>query len=377
MRPDDLVKVHITEAPEGLEWACGMDFSLPMGFLVESGLHDSLNGSGGLSLAGHVPRLQPRSDSLRSRAAFTAKKPPQSRFPVSYQKVPPKIRSLIASAIGRRKRKRVNEWASFPGWPVDLSADLMEDLSIGPSPFDKEKTHVLLTHDIDSPEGLKNLPLFLELEESAGARSINYVVPCAWRHDRARLDSVIARGHEIGVHGYDHSCVTPFLEGASLRRRVQEAYGVMAPYNVTGYRSPSLLRTKGLLRALAGFYEYDSSIPTSGGPFPVPNNGCSSARPFKIEDIREIPLSLPRDGSLLFLGYSPGEILDIWIDAARRISLSGGVVVILTHCESRFSGNKTMLGIYEKFLDHISNVGKYIFSGSEKILKNKSTDAKT
>src|SRR6185312_13744291 len=113
-------------------------------------------------------------------------------------------------------------------------------------------------------------------------------------------------------------------------------------HRAAGYRAPSLLRTRGLLKDLAGRYRYDSSIPTSGGLFPVPNNGCASARPFMIEGIMEIPLSMPRDGSLRFLGKSPREILRIWIDCAERISASGGVVVLLTHCERRFSGNAPM-----------------------------------
>ena len=56
------------------------------------------------------------------------------------------------------------------------------------------RTPVLLTHDIDSPEGLRNLHrMFLPLEEAVGARSANYIVPCAWPVDDAVVQDLLAR----------------------------------------------------------------------------------------------------------------------------------------------------------------------------------------
>jgi len=86
------------------------------------------------------------------------------------------------------------------------------------------------------------------------------------------------------------------------------ARGFVERYTATGYRAPSLLRTRPLLRDLGPRFRYDSSIPTAGGLFPTPNNGCATARPFRIEDILELPITLPRDGTLRFLGFSPDEV---------------------------------------------------------------------
>ena len=237
-----------------------------------------------------------------------------------------------------------------------MTTDLLSDLAAVPRPALGDKTPVLLTHDIDSPEGLRSLvDAFLPLEERAGARSTSYVVPCAWTPDAGALDDVQRRGHEIGVHGYDHSNRTPFANEPERRRRLDAARPFAEHRGAVGYRAPSLLRTRALLRDLSSRYAYDSSIPTSGGPFPVPNNGCATARPFVIEGVLEIPLTLPRDGSLRFLGYSAPEILQLWITCAETIARSGGVVTVLTHCEARFSGNDAMLDAYRRFLDHVGN----------------------
>jgi hypothetical protein len=128
------------------------------------------------------------------------------------------------------------------------------------------------------------------------------------------------------------------------------------------------LRTRALLQALSGLYRYDSSIPTSGGLFPVPNNGCASARPFQIEGVSELPVSLPRDGSLLFLGYGAQAIARAWIECAQAISRSGGVVVLLTHCEVRFSGSRAMRAAYREFVDFVRSSDRFAFSTPLEVL---------
>jgi peptidoglycan/xylan/chitin deacetylase (PgdA/CDA1 family) len=297
---------------------------------------------------------------LRSKRMFTLIPPLSSKMPFSYQMVPAAIRSIVARTIGRRMRTHVDGWAHFPSFPLDLSADALSDiLSIE---YEKNlPTPVLLTHDIDSPEGLKNLPFFLAEEESVGARSTNFVVPCRWKINHSLLSDIMRRGHEIGIHGFDHSNRTAFMNSSSIQERIEKMGDFISRYRVKGYRAPSLLRTPSLLQALAKSFKYDSSIPTSGGLFPVPNNGCASARIFEVEGIWEIPLSMPRDGTLLFLGLSPEQILELWIKCAEQISRSGGVIVLLTHCEKRFSGNNEMLRAYRGLLRYFKNSQRFTF----------------
>jgi peptidoglycan/xylan/chitin deacetylase (PgdA/CDA1 family) len=368
-----LLKVGVSEVRDcdRLGWSEGMSFRLPEAALGESDLLGGLRRDGTVAIIGPPhPCVAQHFQDLRLRAAFTKRRPASSRLPISYQRIPAWARSAYASALGRWKRAAVDRWAAFPQWPLDLSADFLADLaSDRPSPFLGGPTPVLLSHDLDSAEGLSNLVRwFVEVEESVGARSTNYIVPCGFSIDHDLLGEVKARGHEVGVHGYDHSNTTAFADAVERRRRIDAAAPLRERYGAEGYRAPSLLRTPGLLRDLAAFYRYDSSIPTSGGLFPIPNNGCASARPFVVEGIAEIPLSMPRDGSLRFLGYSPGQIADLWVDCARQIARSGGVVVILTHCERQFSGNPPMIAAYRRFLEFVAGSDQFAWSTPSEVL---------
>jgi peptidoglycan/xylan/chitin deacetylase (PgdA/CDA1 family) len=309
---------------------------------------------------------------LRECRAFTEHPPISARLPVGYHIVPGWIRALVASAIGRWNRRRVDRWASFPAWPIDLSADALDDLRDDGQSNDlsTRPTAVVITHDIDSPEGLENLTgTFLSIEEAVGARSTNYIVPCAWRIDDARVREVIARGHEVGVHGFDHSNTTPFAAAAERARRLDAARGFADRYGATGYRAPSLLRTRPLLQDIGVRYRYDSSIPTTGGLFPTPNNGCATARPFLVESTLELPVTLPRDGTLRFLGYTPDEIVRVWTDCADLVARARGVVVLLTHCERRFSGGARMLAAYRRFLEYLrDHSDRFAFSTPTRVI---------
>ena len=361
-----LVRVRVTSiaAEYGdAAWAEGLHFNIPSD--LPERLNWRLSASGDLAIArGSLPVPPSAIVDVRERAAFTDTPPASARMPISYQRVPGALRAAIGSVIGRWNRSRVDRWAAFPGWPLDLSADLLFDLSCPTTPRPRDIMPVVLTHDIDSPEGLRNLvDRFLPAEEAAGARSTSFIVPCGWKVDEGLVQAIASRGHDVGVHGYDHSNLTPFADDTERRRRLDAARPFATKYGAAGYRAPSLLRTRALLRDLRGRYRYDSSIPTSGGLFPVPNNGCASARPWAVEGILELPLSMPRDGSLRFLGYSPDEIAALWIECADLIARAEGIVMLLTHCERRFSGDDRMFDAYRRFLDHVrAHPERFVFS---------------
>jgi peptidoglycan/xylan/chitin deacetylase (PgdA/CDA1 family) len=279
------------------------------------------------------------------------------------------VRTSVGGVIGRVRRRQVDSWARYPTWPLDLSADAVADVLGVPTHRFDGPTPVVLSHDLDTAEGLRNaVSLFAPLEDAVGAAATQYVVPCGWPIDHGLLRDLTDRGHELGIHGYDHSNRTPYAPATERRARLDSSLELAARYSMTGYRAPSLCRTPELLTDLSSRFQYDSSIPTAGGLFPTPNNGCASARPYLTHGLVELPLSLPRDGSLRFLGYRPDEILETWRSCAAAIARSGGVVVLLTHCEERFSGNAAMLRIYRQLLEEIAADASYRFTRAQDIV---------
>lgn len=363
---DRLQAIRVADVRDrpNLAWATGRSFHVPASVLQQTGLDRQQSRAGEVIISGETLALSAMEyERLRMRAAWTSQ-PVSSRLPFSYRRIPGWLRSLLASAVGRWQRSREAVWAAFPQWPLDLSVDFLRDLcdSSGQAPL-RKATPVILSHDLDSAEGLRNVVRdFLPIEEEFGARSTNFVVPCSWPLDTALLRELADRGHEIGVHGYDHSNLTAFAPDAERRRRLDVARQRLTEFGVQGYRAPSLLRSPELLSDLATRYRYDSSIPTSGGLFPTPNNGCATARPFQIGSLLEIPLTLPRDGSLRFLGLTAEEILNCWMAVAEDIADSRGVVVLLTHGEERFSGNRPMRDAYRKFVQGLALSGKYYWT---------------
>lgn len=357
-----------------LQWAEGLNFYLPDRIVQKLLPHKNITDI--------IPKLHIDTNSLnnleglaekymyflRSWKAFTNNPPISGRLPINYQYIPSVLRDLFAHTVGRLQNFKQSLYPNFPLWPLDLSFDFLNDCN-NTHNVSNQKTPVLLTHDIDSPEGLENLiRFFLDIEEELGARSCNFIVPCSWKIDYKKLDSIKSRGHEIGIHGYDHSNKTPFLQSTERSKRLLAALPLIKEYEIFGYRAPSLLRTTALLEDLEDLYSYDSSIPTSGGPFPIANNGCASARPFKIGNILEIPITLPRDGSLLYMGYSYEKIFNVWKHSANLISQSNGIINLLTHCEYRFSGRQKMREIYKRFLYYLANDGRFIFMLPKDIL---------
>lgn len=363
-----LVRVRISADGVASEcpgvWADGRELWVPEGALLPEHLN-----------RGVVPLEELRTAvaedavaKLRLRRAFTPRRPISARLPISYHLLPAPLRSLAAVTATRWRRLGLEDRPSFPGWPLDLSADFLADLSADEPVWRTGPTPVLLTHDVDCPSALRSLPTLLDLEQEHGAHSATFVVPCGRRLDAGLLRELRVRGGELGTHGFDHGNRTPFMPAAEIERRLDAGLAVLAEHHPLGYRSPSLIQTPPLVDALATRYHFDSSIATSGGLFPVAGTGCASARPFCLGGLIEIPVSLPRDGSLRFLGYSARAILALWQQCSEEIRRAGGVVCLLTHPDRRFTGGPDLRSAYREFVEWLASERGFAFALPSEIL---------
>jgi len=102
---------------------------------------------------------------------------------------------------------------------------------------------------------------------------------------------------------------------------------------VRGFRSGQLLMTSQLLGVVGEFFDYDLSLPDSerGGPYGS-GAGCASVYPFLVDDLLEIPLTLPQDFFLANVErLDSAAILSVWRAKLESVLARGGVAVLNTH----------------------------------------------
>jgi peptidoglycan/xylan/chitin deacetylase (PgdA/CDA1 family) len=233
---------------------------------------------------------------------------------------------------------------------VYLRARQALDPSLRPrSPWPGGKRFALvLTHDLDSAGG-QTVALGLAAAERAhGLRSAWYVVGKDWPLNHEALGALHAEGHELGLHDAHHDNRGAFMAPGQLAERLDGCRELVERYEMTGYRSPSMLRTAAMYEALRGRFEYDSSIPDTG-LLPKPN-GCASVFPIEPGGVPMLPLTLPPDGQLVGLGLDSAQVAAQWIAKAEWIARAGGIAMLLTHPERGFSAEGPMQDAYGRFL---------------------------
>jgi peptidoglycan/xylan/chitin deacetylase (PgdA/CDA1 family) len=295
---------------------------------------------------------------LTERASLTPRPPLSARLPFRYRRVPEPLRRLVRSVLVRGRRRGA---AGFPAWPVEPSVEVLRTIhlrarqatepALSPAPFwpEGKRFALVLTHDVDSGDGLRIGEALAAMEQARGLRSTWYVVGRDWPVDSDRLDALRAAGHEIGLHDAHHDNRGPFLDPAQLGARLDECSDLIERHGMRGYRSPSMLRTDALYAALAGRFAYDTSIPDTG-LLPAPN-GCATVFPIRRGEMPVLPLTLPPDGQLAGMGLDAAEIARRWIAKAEWIARAGGIAMALTHPEPGFSAEPELQRAYERFLD--------------------------
>lgn len=333
--------------PQHLQWAAGKAVWFPDSPVASKRHYDQQ-----IELSEILSATAEDVNRVRTAAAFLTRRPWHLRGGSIRRLIPSSIRPHLLRLLSSRHPNKAH---IFPDWPLDLSADVLSDLAGGHSSFRTHKRRVVVTHDLDS---LSDQRLFLDkfepLERRYGVRSVNFIVPFAEKLDHGLLQQIASAGNEIGVHGFDHTGRTAFLCKPHQHIRVRAAFDELAEFSPISYRAPFLLMSEHLLDTVAHYAQIDSSIPTSAGNFPTRRYGCATARPFHHNSIWEVPVSLPRDGQLLALGFSPQQILDTWQNCTREIAAAAGVVVLIVHCGEHFSGTSYMIDTYGSFLEWLS-----------------------
>ena len=238
----------------------------------------------------------------------------------------------------RRAFTRVQARSSFPGWPAEDSLHalyawlfgLLAELAgepvpyIGPWPHGKSWA-LVLTHDVETDSGCRDLELLRAPERRLGYRSSWNFVPLRYRVADDTIRTLQAEGCEVGVHGLRHDgrdLGSPRL----LARRLPVMRDYADRWQAAGFRSPATQRRWEWMPRLG--FDYDSSY-SDTDPYEPQPGGCCSYLPYFNENMVELPITLPQDHTLFSILQRPDA--DVWIGKADFLRERGGMVLVLTH----------------------------------------------
>ncbi|GAA4207900.1 hypothetical protein [Actinocatenispora rupis] len=238
----------------------------------------------------------------------------------------------------RRAYAGRQETPRFPAWPVEHGLHDLYDWLFGvltgiagaPVPWLAPWPHgkswsLVLTHDVETAAGFRDIPLLRDPERALGYRSSWNLVGERYHADPVTVRRLRDEGCEIGVHGLRHDG-RDLGSRRLLARRLPAMHRYAAEWGAIGFRSPATQRSWDMMRTLG--FDYDSSY-TDTDPYEPRPGGCCTYLPFRNGDLVELPITLPQDHTLFeILRQRDGSV---WTGKARAIRDRGGMVLALTH----------------------------------------------
>lgn len=252
-----------------------------------------------------------------------------------------RLRPLLprSAQIGlRRAFSRVQARTRFPRWPVEPALHDLYDLVLGllagiagesvpwiaPWPSDHSWAFVL-THDVETEAGYRNIRLLQDIEVRAGYRSSWNFVPRRYNVADSVVRRLAAEGFEVGVHGLYHDG-RDLESRETLEARLPGMREAGERWGAVGFRAPATHRRWEWMPLLG--FDYDSSYPDTD-PFEPQAGGCCTWLPFQNGDLVELPITLPQDHTLFVILRHADE--RAWVEKASFLRERGGMALLITH----------------------------------------------
>jgi hypothetical protein len=267
--------------------------------------------------------------------------------------IPRRLQIAIRRAVVRRQRRLCADV-----WPIDHNAGTAPEGWNGWP--DGKKFALVLTHDVETAEGLNNCYPLAEIEECLDFRSSFSFVPGDYPVPGILRQSLTDRAFEVGVHGLHHD-QNQFRSATIFKKQAIEINRYLKEWGSVGFRSPKMYHNLELLHHLD--IEYDLST-FDTDPFEPQPDGMGTIFPFWVSNqgnqngYVELPYTLPQDFLLFILMQYKNS--DIWKKKLRWIVDHGGMALFNTHPDY-MSFNTTLhyeeypAQYYEEFLAYIKS----------------------
>ena len=268
--------------------------------------------------------------------------------------LPRRLQLAVRRVYARRQAQR-----QFPAWPVEpllvdhfhagirarlsqSGSDRLPLLNFWPS---RHRFAVVLTHDVEGPAGVANIPRVLEVERRHGMVSSWNFVAEWYEIPDGTFDQIRAAGGEIGLHGIKHDGKL-FTDRASFDANLPLIHSYLEKWGAVGFRSPATHRNADWMPDLGCLY--DSSFPDTD-PFEPQPGGCCSIFPFFLGELVELPVTLVQDHTMWEILRR--DSIDLWVQKSEWIARHHGLINVIVHPD--YVVNPERLQRYEQFLAYL------------------------
>jgi peptidoglycan/xylan/chitin deacetylase (PgdA/CDA1 family) len=277
----------------------------------------------------------------------------------AYYRVKPLLPRRAQLALRRAYAPRQSA-RPFPAWPtervlLDRRDELIRDRLrqsgrerlplVGFWP-DGRRFASILTHDVEGPAGIENIPRLIEIERRHGfVSSWNFCGEWYAIPDGA-FAAIEDAGCEVGLHGILHDGRL-FQDRATFEANLPKIHRYLRDWGSSGFRSPATHRHADWMPELGCLY--DTSFPDSD-PFEPQPGGCCSIFPFFIQDLVELPITLVQDHTLFEILRE--RSVRRWIEKSDWIIENHGLVNLLVHPDYLLTQDR--LDLYDAFLGYLA-----------------------
>jgi hypothetical protein len=293
----------------------------------------------------------------RAKARRAARKVALKGYYAARPLMPRTLQLRMRRTLARHQQQ---DGAAFPAWPVedglhrmyDWLFDLLAGLAGEQVPAidtwpDGCSWALVLTHDVETRQGVDDMELLRGDERRLGYRSSWNFVPERYDVDAALVERTEADGCEVGVHGLRHDG-RDLASRRHLMRRLPAIRRHAAAWGAVGFRSPATQRAWSLMPLLG--FEYDASY-TDTDPYEPQPGGCCTYLPFFIDDLVELPITVPQDHTLfeILLETDTGT----WLRKAEALRDRGGLALVLAHPD--YARNSHMARAWQSLLEGLAD----------------------
>lgn len=265
--------------------------------------------------------------------------------------LPQRLRFAVRRHLAQQKRKEC-----IDTWPIDPQAK--HPPKGWPGWPDKKRFAVVLTHDVEGPDGVEKCKQLAELEMSLGFRSsFNFIPEGPYKVTPELRSWLIERGFEVGIHDLHHDGKL-FRNRKTFAEKAARINDYLKEWNAVGFRAGLMHNNLEWQHDIKAEYDASTFDTDPFEPFPF---GARTIFPYWVkrkngDGYVELPYTMPQD-STLFLIFRE-KSMATWATKLDWVAEQGGMALVNVHPDyidfgGRHTGSRFPISYYADLLRHV------------------------